>query len=258
MSIVACVKVYDGLVLGADSATNIFGTAPDGTPAVIKTFRNARKLFQAQDLPIGILTYGIGNIGEKSIETLLRDFDKDHTYKNPIPVVDFVTEILNFFKNKYEEIYAKVQPNNKPVLGFYIAGYSPESTLGEEYEFLLPRDQNAKKVRDNNMFGSSWRGISLPFTRLYFGFDPRIKEVITKAGIDPTLFEELVKPFKSPVIYNGMPLQDAVNFTQFILRTTIGMADFEVGPPSCSEPIDIAVINSKKLFTWVKEKHLTL
>jgi hypothetical protein len=55
MTIVASVKVRDGLALGTDSMTNIVSTT-GGARNVLKTYSNARKLFQLGDWPIGVMT----------------------------------------------------------------------------------------------------------------------------------------------------------------------------------------------------------
>jgi hypothetical protein len=255
MTIVAAVKVYDGLVLGADSATQIMGPGLDGSVQLLKTYQNARKLFQFQDLPIGILTYGIGNIGKKSIETLLRDFDR----ANPVSkssmysVQEVTTKVMSFFKSAYDEKHSDIKDiEKKPVLGFYVAGYSNQSTEGEEWEFVLPKHTEPVKVREKNIFGSSWRGISIPFSRLYFGFDPRAKQDLIAKGIDQKTMEAVLDNYRASVIYDGMPIKVAVEFVKFILRTTIGLASYEVGAPSCSEPISVALIEQKGVFKFLE------
>jgi len=254
MTIVACVKVYDGIVLGADSATQIMGKDLQGNITVLKVYQNAQKLFQLQNLPVGILTYGIGNIGKKSIETLLRDFDGAHpTDNNSKHTIEKVTKSLfDFLKNIYDKQFSKIPREKRPIMGLYVAGYSYDSTEGEEWEFLLPRDSKPRKVRERDVFGSSWRGASLPFTRLYFGIDPRITEDLIKSGVDAGKIKQISQKYQSPVVYDGMPVKDAVEFLKFILRTTIGLISFEIGPPSCSEPINIAIISPKEGFNPVE------
>ena len=62
MTIVASVKVRDGLILGTDSMTQISSMTEEG-PQLLKGYSNARKLFQIEPRPVGVMTYGFGNIG---------------------------------------------------------------------------------------------------------------------------------------------------------------------------------------------------
>ena len=54
MSIVACVKVYDGIAIGAESMTQLSSQAPVA-PQFVKAYSNARKLFQVADMPFGFV-----------------------------------------------------------------------------------------------------------------------------------------------------------------------------------------------------------
>jgi hypothetical protein len=265
MSIVACVKVYDGIALGADSATQITGRDPHGNINVLKVYQNATKIFQFQDAPVGILTYGIGNIGEKSIETLLREYNINHKIEagnfssndKQYTVQNISQGLLQYFRGLYEQQFTAIPQEQKPILGLYIAGYSENESLGEEFEFVIPKDGTHKVVRPPGQFGASWRGISVPFSRLYFGIDPRVEERFTQMGRQDVIpiINQLKNEFSSKVIYNGMPIFDAIKFVEFILLTTIKLAYFEIGAPSCSEPIDLAVIKDGK-FTWKQKKEL--
>ena len=74
--------------------------------------------------------------------------------------------------------------------------------MGEEWEFIIPQ-QEIKPVRPPEHFGSSWRGISIPFTRLYFGFDPRGKEELIKAGVGEEIIDkalDLVYTYKQGLV----------------------------------------------------------
>jgi hypothetical protein len=68
----------------------------------------------------------------------------------------------------------------------------------------------------------------------------------------------MVQRYESPVIYDGMPVQDAINFVVFILQTTIGLATFESGVPSCGGPSQIATVLPEDGFQWVKEPALSV
>ena len=74
MTICASVKVRDGLVLGTDSMTQIMGRDQQGRVGPIKSYSNARKLYNIRGCPVGVMTYGIGNLGPHSIQGLIREF----------------------------------------------------------------------------------------------------------------------------------------------------------------------------------------
>lgn len=253
MTICAAVKARDGLALGTDSMTQIWGRDPSGRAGAIKTYSNARKLFQVGELSIGVMTWGIGNLGARSVESLLREcgsiLPEEHDVKS-------IGEALHeFFSSAYSEHFGDA---SEAIMGFYIAGYSPDAPLAEEWEFNLPRDEEIREVRPADAFGASWRGIALPFTRLYFGRDPRMLADLREKGVPEEVINEVSNRYKTPVSYDGMPVQDAINFVKFILETTIGLAAFEVGPaPLCGGPLRIAAVLPHEGFNWIKQPQLT-
>jgi hypothetical protein len=74
VTIAVSLKVNDGLVLAADSASTIIGQDPSGQTLVINVYNNANKVFNLRKgLPIGAITWGAGAIGNSSISTLMKD-----------------------------------------------------------------------------------------------------------------------------------------------------------------------------------------
>jgi len=262
MTIVACVKVQDGIVLGCDSATQISGKDPKGSMGVLKVYENAKKLIEFGNppiwkLPLGILTYGIGNIGKKSIRTVIAEFRSgfDFSPKKAYQIKDIAEQLRDFLQRAYDEEYSTIEKEQKPVLGVFVAGYSSNSSLGEEWECMIPQDTKVRSVRPKQQFGSSWRGISIPFTRLYFGHDPRADEDLRKAGLSQKQIKEIFEKYKAGIIYDGMPVKDALHLVRFILKTTIALSSFEIGATLCSEPIQTAVIDENG-FEWIDKPSL--
>lgn len=260
MTICASVKVRDGLVLGTDSMSQIFGqTQPNGPVEFIKSYGNASKLFKVKDVPVGLMSYGIGNIGNRSIQGLISDFELPEGSSRSVE--EIAGALLNFFRSAYDAQYSSLPEEQQPGLGFFIAGYSEGEPFPEEWEFLFPRDDQAQAVRPQEEFGASWRGVEGPFTRLYKGYDPRFPQLLIDAGVDPNIVQQLgatIQQFESPVVYDGMPVQDAINFSVYILRTTIGMATFEAGVPSCGGPVQMATILPDGRFEWVAKPELSV
>lgn len=130
MTICASVKVRDGLVLATDSMTQIQARDPvTGAVGVVKTYSNARKLFHVDELPIGVMSYGVGNFGKRSIQGFMREFNP-----SPDDSVKGVTEALfHFIKAPYDSEYGSLRPDQQPVLGFFVAGYSKGKVFADEW-----------------------------------------------------------------------------------------------------------------------------
>lgn len=236
--------------------TMLFAETQPGQAEAIKAFSNAKKLFQVSKLPLGVLTYGGGNIGKRSIESFLTEFSELITKENPQSwTVESITErLLNFIREPYAKQHADIPVEKQPRVGFYVAGYSPAVHLASELEFVLPVHNAPIKPRGDDQFGASWRGVSIPFTRLHFGMDPRVLSELVKEGVSDDVvkkIDEVARRFRAPVVFDGMPVQDAIGFCKFILETTIGQATYELGFASCGGPVHLAVITRGDGFTWV-------
>jgi hypothetical protein len=248
------VKVYDGVVLGAESMTQISGQA-EGRPQFIKAYSNARKLFQVSTLPVGVLTYGLGNIGNRSVESFVQEFSE--TVTTGSSVEEIAGNFLTFIRGHYDQQFRDVPQQNLPVVGFYIAGYTSGRPLATEREFVLPQHETPVVPRSDDDFGASWRGIALPFTRLYSGVDPRLYDILREQGIADELIHRVKaaagQRLIAPVAFPGMPVKDAIGFCKFIVETTVYQALYEIGVPSCGGPLQIGAITKAGGFEWVQK-----
>jgi hypothetical protein len=259
VTICASVKVRDGLVLATDSMTQIQAKLESGDVQVIKAYSNARKLFQLAQFPIGIMSWGLGNIGNRSIAGVVRDFAGAHTEEHVEAAAKALSDHVRVL---YEEEFKEIPEQERPGLGFMVAGYSPGSAFAEEWEIVFPVRPEPAMVRSQEIFGSAWRGIRIPFTRLYFGFDPRLEDFLQEAGFAQDQAQAIMKvaleKLGTAVVYDGMPVQDAINFAAFIVNTTVGASTFEIGVPSCGGPLQLAAILPGDGFTWIERPALSL
>ena len=69
MTIVVALKVGDGLVLGADSATTL-----SISNTYHNTYVNTEKLIHVRPFPVGALTFGLGGLNNRSVSSLANDF----------------------------------------------------------------------------------------------------------------------------------------------------------------------------------------
>jgi hypothetical protein len=206
------------------------------------------------------MTYGQGNIGNRSIEGLVLDFAG-----TPEADVDTVEETArNLFDHVqmfYGTEFAETPVEQRPIIGFFVAGYSQEEPFTEEFEFVLPRDDEPSPVRGAEEFGASWRGVDAPFTRLTRGFDPYVIPArLGEAGLNEEAVNRVLDAdgLQTFFVLEGMPVQDAINFAVFLLETTIGWSTFAAGVALCGGPLQVAVILPDTGFTWVARPELSI
>jgi hypothetical protein len=204
VTIIASVKVRDGLILGTDSMTQISGFTEQG-PQLLKSYSNARKLFPIGKTPIGVMTYGLGNIGSRSIEGLVLEFSRQSEART---VGDTARGLFEHIGAQYDALLGEVPREQRPVLGFYVAGYSDGQPLPEEWEFVLPRDEQPFQARGPEEFGASWRGIDAPMTRVLKGFDPyAIPARLTEQGLNEEQIDAVLRSegLETTILIDGMP-----------------------------------------------------
>ena len=248
MTICVSVKTRDGIVLGTDSMTTVMLPSTDDQPIIAKTFSNARKLMQFRNFPVGVFTYGLGNLGPRTVNSHILGFS--HTFKQVTgwTVQQIANGLLEYMMREYDEIYEHIE--DKQLLGLHVAGYSYDSALPEEWKIEIPHTTEAIPVMSS---GVNWEGIILPFGRLYHGYDFRLIQALEKEGVGSDLFYKALKesPLIPHILFDAMPLQDAINYVVYVLRTTIGFTSFEIGPPSCGGQLQVAVISEEGGFQWI-------
>lgn len=262
MTIAINAKIHEGVVLASDSATTLM----DQNGRVLNVYEHANKIFNLyKGLPIGVITYGLGNIGHASIATLAKDFRKDlKTKLNPenYDLEDIATEFGEYINEKYNEIFEKTEVDKRPILGFVIAGYSSKKDLPEEYQLIYPKITTPQSLRPPEEVGLSWNGEIEPLTRLILGHGSHLQQTISRSI---NLFKgkneagEFIKRLKMDsqvsVISPGMPLQDVIYLAEYLVETAIKFAKFRPGAQTVGGPIEIAVISKHEGFRWIKRKH---
>lgn len=277
MSVVIVVKVSEGLVLGADSAATIQGRVerPDGVQeGVLKTYFNARKLLQIGDFPIGVLTWGTAFIGLRTIESLVREWEHNNhwlskenyqqAYKEEFKVKECAEGLKKHLSAVYEEEFGSQPEQQRPLIGFIVAGYSAGEFFPKIWRFVLPIDSNGqvhnqRPDQDGKPdFGAHWFGLTDAIVRLHFGRDEQVIKIISeKFDISPQTIQEALKPLQYVVPFAVMPLQDAIEYANYMLNVTTGRYRFVIGPELCGGQIEIAVITQKK-FAWISRKTWSL
>jgi len=264
MTIAISLKVNDGIVLAADSATTIYNAQIGG---VVNIYNSADKIFNIyKGLPIGAITWGSGSIGQSSISTLAKDFrelitnSKDWKINKSNYTIGEVAK--KFKKFIYERHYIPTfkNINEKPFLGFMIVGYSSNNQFAEEWEIKIKDNCNGPNlIRKAEDIGMTWNGEPEAITRLYFGYSRFLFNILKECGIEEPKIEEIIikcrKRLTIPTVSAPMPIQDAIDLANFLVETTINFSKFSPGAPTVGGPIEIAAITKHEGFKWIKRKH---
>ncbi len=270
MSVCVIVKVGEGLVLASDSATTVAGTpvssqGQQGPQGIVKVFYNATKIFQINNLPIGVLTWGAGSFKARTVASLVEEFENLDEIKQikdeNIEVRDIAQKLWRFLDEKSEQYFSEIPKQARPQTGVIIAGYSKDDFFPEEYIMAIPMQQPRRVREDINgqpNFGANWFGMTDAIIRFHHGRDEKIPEILDGLEInseDIGKFENNVQQdVQYKVLFHAMPLGDAIDYARFLIDLTIARFRFVIGAELCGGPVDIASITRKKGFSWVSHK----
>jgi len=266
MTICIAVRVAEGLVLAADSAVVLQGQAktPDGTivETIIQNFSFANKVTHFKDYPVGVLNWGIGSIKARSIQSLIMEFEYTYPQKGKsraYTVRKIAEDLVTFIRKRYDEAYPATLPM-RPGLGFLVGGYSDKGFFADEFVYQFPKSTEWRTVRPDlpdgsPSFGVNWYGMTDALQRLVLGYDRNAMAELVKRGADLAMVQKWIKDnvAQLPLVFDGMPLQDAIDFAEYAVQVVIGRFRFGLGPPLCGGDVDIAVV-TPDAFRWAKRK----
>ncbi len=281
MTIALSIKVNDGIVLAADSASTLISANQTGEGSVINVYNNANKIFNLKKgWPIGAVSWGLGNIGNSSISTLMKDLRSkfsENGKKTPKKTksdwflneneytVSKVAELVRRFiyEENYLPSFKDIEPKeSRPSLGFIVAGYSATETMAEEYQINIINGECASptQIRSQNESGATWNGQTDAISRLVLGVGTQLPRVLEEnLGVQANQIESVVNVIQQrltvPLIIPAMPIQDAIDLAAFLVDTTIQFYRFSPGAPVVGGPIEIAAITKHEGFKWIRRKH---
>jgi hypothetical protein len=274
LTIAISIKINDGLVLGSDSASTVIGQTPDGQLQVFNVYNNADKVFNLQKgLPIGAITWGAGSIGQASTSTIMKDLRKIFTEgdeeKHPGWKLDKTTYTVESVANRlkefiFDELYVpafKDFAHKKPDLGFIVAGYSANAPMADEFQIDIREGvcQGPRAVHTREQIGMTWAGEAEALNRLLAGVSAGLPQVLQNVcKLQPNQLPQVIQLIQQachPLVLPAMPLQDAIDLTEFLVDVTIKFSRFMPGAPTVGGPIEIAAISKHEGFRWIKRKY---
>lgn len=263
-------KGPEGIVLAADSRVTLtFQQSPMPNPLLPPsttilipcTFDNAIKLLKVkgQDY-VGAVTYGIGAIGltaPRTAHSFLPEFEAELSTERRLPVADFAQRLSDFFMRQWT---AHMQGYTAPEqMVFLVGGFDQDAPYGKVFEIDIPsRSQAYEWHRDS--FGPVWGGQREFTDRLINGLDPRVLDLVTNTlNLDisqRTQIEDALKQLSVPIPYQFLPLQDCVDLSILLIRTTINIQEFYIGVRGVGGAIDVATITRTDGFQPVQRKKI--
>ena len=259
MTLIVSLRIPDGIVLAGDSLATLMGqsrleatigvTCPQCNhehdiqqiiplPAVpATTFSVAQKVFPFCE-QFGVGTFGRGLLAGKSIYFAMRlleqRFKEDEKSFTGVTEVaqEIGDEIHNLLKEHLARENASLEalPEDQVVLGFQIVGYDAneaktvETYIGKTVQFQVFDGLGCTASAGTEIVQAIW---------------------------------ELDKkhPDNRPP-YPAFSLQDAIDYAEFLIRTTSVHQQFSRRMPSVGGDIDIALVTPFDGFRWIRQKPL--
>jgi hypothetical protein len=257
------VKVHDGLVLAADSATTLVQRDSNGQTIETNIYNNANKVMNLyKELPIGLMSWGLGSIGSSSVVTLGKDLrrrlqgeDSNHTEWAIDPtsysIGQVATRVREFF---YEENYLASMPAGIPPvnpLGLLIGGYSADGNQAKV--FTLNADEKGCTPPTPTLteeYGAVWSGQPEAITRLVLGVRGNLGQALINLQVKPeevpAYVEAIKAQFATEIVNGAMPIQDAIDLAEFLVDVTIKYVRFCPGSETVGGPIEVAAISKEQ------------
>ena len=262
MTLIVSVISADGIVIAGDSLASLHGQVNVSKPSEItcpkcehthvvtanfqgnvrqSTYSYTEKVFPFLE-KYGIGVFGAGLIGNFSVNFLIRSFEdyvkpriaKGRLYINGVS--DLARELgVNQHSLLVKEIERQEQslddfPDNHLFVGFQVVGY--DLMQPKIIEVLL-----GKEVKMN------------VFDKLacYASGNTKTVEMI---------WEHYKNDIGTEPLYRIFSLQEAIDYVEFLIRTTIDYQRFSPEIPNVGGNIDIALVTPFDKFQWIRQKPL--
>jgi len=253
MTLAIVTHIPEGIIMASDSRQSITIEAktPEGvdlpkietinSDSVYKTYLLSR--VDTHGIPffeVGVSSFGQDLLGGISIASHIKRFtEAELTDADDVKTIP--KKLVDFFKKNFPEADT----------GFHIAGYMKEGKISIPYVYYCHVGRNILGERKNLksdgnlMYGATWSGQI---------------DVITSI-LQPSLLPgpegKTITMHKPPILWDAMPLQDAIDFSAFAIRITIETIRFQARPKNVGGPIDILAITPDGA-KWIQRKDLRL
>jgi hypothetical protein len=265
MSLGIAFKGPEGIVLAADSRVTLTTRIPQPGGNILllpSTFDNATKLLRAQGQDfVGAVTYGVGAIGAtapRTAHSYMSEFETTLAKAGGrIGVEDFAKELSAFFVTQWNAQTPNLAPQDN--MHFLVGGFDENAVYGRVFEFSVPSNTTPQE-RFAGDFGVLWGGQREFVDRLVKGFDSQVFEFIcSELKLSDPVKNDLaskLQQFTAALPFQFLPLQDCIDLSIFLIRTTIQIQSWILGLRGVGGAIDIAAITRTDGFSSVQQKKI--
>ncbi|MBN9051782.1 MAG: hypothetical protein J0H78_20175 [Rhizobiales bacterium] len=254
-------------MFAADSAVTLSYGSDEKGAEIVNVLPHGNKVFNLhRDLPICAMTCGLGNIGAESISSLAKDLrillmdtDSEFGLDPETYTIEQVAKNTRafLFEQKYNVLESKPQSD----LSFYVGGYSSGSGAPEIWLVTINAHAGSspEPQRLSEGGGLVWGGQPEAINRLVSGIGINHAAVLRNAGLDDPVVQRvsdaLAAGMQMPFLHAAMPVQDAIEFADFLVETTKRFVRFLPGADTVGGDTDIAVVTKHEGFKWARRKH---
>lgn len=234
MSLVVTVFIPEGVVMAGDSRLTLTyqERRKESEPPMTVEYQvvlsdNAYKIValeKAGASGVGIATFGSTIIDNMPVARYVRRFERSEVREGD-SVATIAERMLNYFQTRFPDVS----------IGFHVCGYQYEA------EYRVPHVYFCHTTKDGKL--QRWNADE----------HGELKYGLIRSG-DTHVIDRLIDTKALP-IFSAMPLQDAIDYAIYLIRTTIDTLRFEPKFPSVGGPIDVLVITSTRM-QFVQKKEL--
>jgi hypothetical protein len=269
MSLGIAFKGPEGVVLAADSRVTLTAQMPaqPGMPVTVlpATFDNATKLLKAkgQDY-VGAVTFGAGAIigsgGPRTAHSFMPEFEAEIAAEGRLSVEKFARTLGAFFLRQWTTAGMAVPAPPGGDMVFFVGGYDQDAPYGDLFQVTVPNIPTPSRMIPVNEFGAAWGGQRAITDRILDGFDPEApgiaKQFFNSQQDAGDLQKEFKRRFGIRIPWQFLPLQDCVDLSIFLIRTTITLQKWMVDLRGVGGAVDVATITRTGGFRPVQVKQI--
>ena len=238
--------------MGTLPIPNLPPGAAGAVPQVLlpATFDNATKLLGVKSQThVGAITYGTAAIGQQSprtVSSFLPEFAAE-IGEVRLAVQEFAGRLGDFFTRQWTNAGMPANPPVDQDIFFFVGGYEEGAAYGRLFQLHIPGAPQPQEIFPNaGEFGATWGGQREITDRLLVGFDPAVPNLVQDLlnipanQRRPDLEQQLKARLVTAIPWPFLPLQDCVDLSIFVVRTTITLQKWLVGIRGVGGAVDVA------------------